>query len=232
MEYTAKICKGNIKTGKSVGTWSKLKGNKPINSKFGDVIGSCGRYCDGCEEDCYVNKSYRYPSVRNRHSENTIAFRENLEEAFKQIETQCKRKRKPFKLIRIDQSGEIETTTELIGWITQATRFPNCDYFIYTKNEQAVYEVDRLNIEIPKNFTCLLSAWHKYGLEFYKQMQDRKWIKCFVVVDGYKYPEWLKIETMCGAYDINGKIDHRITCDKCKKCPRHNEYKVIGCYKH
>ena len=44
---------GNIKIG-NMWSWSKLKGNEFYKSEYGCVLGTCGKYCDGCTKKCYV----------------------------------------------------------------------------------------------------------------------------------------------------------------------------------
>jgi hypothetical protein len=233
MEATARIASnGNIKLGKLMGTFSKLFGNDTFDTKYGKVSGTCGHHCEGCKGKCYVRKSYRYGSVINGHARNTLAFRNNLDEAFYQINLQLSRKRKPFQFIRINQSGELESTTELVWWIVTARKNPNTAFYLYTKNFEAVREVANSNIKVPDNFTVLISVWHEYGITEYNEFKHLPWIKCFVYCDGFDYEaHGLQIETMCKAYDEKGKMNHDITCDKCKKCIK-SQFKIIGCNEH
>ena len=233
MEVKAKIASnGNIKLGAHMGTFSKLYGNDTFDTVFGPVTGTCGGHCEGCKHACYVRKSYRYGSVINGHARNTLAFRENLDNAFFDIISQLRRKRKPFKQIRINQSSEIESFAEFVWWIVTARENPDTDFYIYTKNYEVVREVINQRVSVPENFTCLISIWHEYGIAEYLEFSSQKWIKAFVYMDGFDYSAYgLVIETMCTAYDENGKLNHDITCDKCQKCIR-SRFKIIGCLEH
>lgn len=225
---------GNIKLGSQMGTFSKLAGRHEFDTKYGPVLGSCGKYCESCEgrDKCYVFKSYRYGSVINGHARNTIAFRMDLEKAFEQIHGQLSRKRKPFKYIRVNQAGEIETVLELIYWVNLAIDFPDTYFYLYTKNFDALRAVINAGILVPDNITVLVSIWHEYGIPEYNEFKSVPWIKAFVYDDGFDYSVYgLRIETYCHAYDKNGKLDHDITCDKCQKC-LNSKFKVIGCYDH
>lgn len=225
-----RLTKGNIKLG-NMATFSKLYGNNTFQTKYGSVSGSCGKHCEGCKSACYVRKSYRYPSVIENHAKNTVAFRTDLNGSFNQIDEQLNRKRTPFKTIRINQSGEIETAMELLKWIMLAKKHPESNFYIYTKNFQALKSAMKSDIEIPSNFTILISVWHEYGLKEFETFKDYPFIKAFVYMDGFKYDEkGLNIETTCKAYE-NGKMNHAITCDKCKKCFT-KTFKVIGCHEH
>ena len=223
---------GNIKLGRTMGTFSKLYGNADYSSKYGTVCGTCGDYCKGCFKSCYVGKSYRYPTVVDGHARNTIAFREDLGGAFETINKQLDRKRKPFDTVRINQSGEIESTVELLMWIATAARHPETRFYLYTKNFDALKAVINSAVIVPDNFTVNISIWHEYGIEEFKAWQEIPWIKTFVYDDGFDYKAYgIEIQTYCKAYDKNGKMDHAITCDKCRKC-FNSKFKIIGCYDH
>lgn len=228
----AKICKGNIKTGKSIGTFSKLYGNKEVTCKKLNmtVAGSCGGHCAGCEKECYVKKSYRYDSVIYRHMINTIAFREDLNKAFDDLQKQLSRMRKKFEIVRIDQSGELESMAELHMWCDTAFKEPKTHFYIYTKAYEFTIPY-LLNNELPENITVLISVWHDIGYQEYLQVAHLQQVKAFVYDDGYHYD--FDIQTYCKAYDDNGKLDHEITCDRCRKCfNRSKNCKVIGCKAH
>ena len=216
---------GNIKLGKTVGTWSVL--------------------------DCYVRKSYlRYTardtgkcSVKLGHARNTIALRENLEKCFEDLNNQMNRKRKKFELIRLNQSGEIENRDQMEMFCKLAMMHPETEFYIYTKNFDVVIPC-LLDGIVPKNFTILFSIWHNYGIAEYLLCARFENVKAFVYVDSNKDTEngWsiadyrekgIEIQTMCSAYDIHGKMNHDITCDKCKKCYNRKEnHKIIGCFAH
>lgn len=235
MSYNARFNKkGNIKVG-TVWTWSKLKGSDPIATKYGDVVGSCGKYCNGCTGSCYVNSSYRYPSVKDGHARNTIAFRNDLEGSFSDLVKQIERAKKQPDIIRINQSGEIETGLELFLWCTTARRFPNIQFYLYTKNFDALRQVVHTfddGATMPENITVLISVWHEYGQAAYNEFKRLPFIKAFVYDDGYNYAaDGFEIETYCRAYNEHGKMDHNITCEKCRKC-FNRSCKIIGCFDH
>lgn len=221
---------GNIKVG-NMGTISKLMGDDPIYVKSMNtaVVGTCGHNCAGCKNKCYVKKSYRYPSVILSHARTTIAFRENLVSAFNDMDKQLTNKRKPFEIVRINQSGEIESTAELNHYYELAAKHPETKFYLYTKNFVALKASDLESM--PENITILISVWHEYGIDTYNELKHMPNVKAFVYMDGYNYE--MEVGTMCNAYDKNGKMDHRITCDKCRKCfDRVESHKVVGCYEH
>ena len=215
-----KFVGGNIKLG-NMGSFSKLYGNDIFKTPYGNVTGTCGNHCSGCKKECYVRKSYRYGSVIRNHAKNTLAFRNDIARAFEDLNAQLNRKRKPFNVIRINQSGEIETTEELIAWVELARNHKESNFYIYTKNYMAVFEtIAAIGPEnIPCNFTILISVWHDIGINEYKILSKYSFIKAFVYCDNYDYSKHdLQFDSFCNAYDENGKLDHNITCDKCKKC--------------
>lgn len=228
-----KFVGGNIKLG-NMGSFSKLYGNDTFSTPYGDVSGTCGNHCEGCKEHCYVRKSYRYGSVIKNHAKNTLAFRNDMIRAFTELNLQLTRKRKPYDVIRINQSGEIESTAELCNWVDLAKRHPETHFYIYTKNYFAVFEMISLLTPdyIPDNFTILISIWHEIGINEYKLLSGYSFIKAFVYLDGFDYSKYDIIpNTGCFAYDKYGKLNHDITCDNCRKC-FNRIHKVIGCAAH
>ncbi len=234
MEIRARFTSnGNIKLGKKMGVWSTLMGDDTYNVKINgvpvSVKGTCGGHCAGCKGNCYVKKSYRYPSVVLGHARNTLAIR-NTEKCFQDLDGQLNRKRVPFEQIRIDQSGEIENKEQFAMWCTLAAKHPETVFYIYTKNYDVVIPA-LLAGNVPENMTVLISIWHKFGVNEFEKVKNLPNVKAFVYDDNYKYG--FVIDTYCKAYDEHGKLDHNITCDKCKKCfNRLNNCKVIGCKAH
>ena len=150
---TARISGGNMKLG-NMGSFSKLYGNDTFNTKYGAVTGTCGHHCEGCKNACYVRKSYRYPSVVNGHARNTIAFRASLWDAFEALDKQLTGKRKPWDIVRINQSGEIESYSELCHWVVLAQSHPETRFYLYTKNFEALARLAQVGEQVPENFTA------------------------------------------------------------------------------
>lgn len=229
---------GNIKLGKTMGVWSILKGNEGVYVESWNqyVQGTCGDNCKYCTKECYVNKSYNMrPSVILGHARNTLQIRYNLEQCEKDLDKQITRKRVPYKIIRINQSGEIENAEQLQMWCSLAKKHPEVEFYLYTKAFNIV--VPKLEKkEVPENLTILFSVWHECGIDEYNKVKDLPNVKAFVYDDrtyNYKDEKDLEINTYCMAYKENGKMDHNITCEKCKKCfNRNTGHKVIGCYSH
>lgn len=224
--------KGNIKLGTTIATFSKLYSDMEFETKYGVVKGSCkAEFCNGCKKSCYVKKSYRYGSVINGHARNTLAIREDMAAAFDEIAKQIERAKKPITIVRVHQSGEIESTAEFLNWCKLARRFPAVKFYVYTKAFPYVIPA-LLAGRVPENFVVNLSVWHEYGIKEYNMVKHLQNVKAFAYDDGYNYAaDELEINTYCMAYDRNGKMNHDITCEKCKKC-FNKTTKVIGCYEH
>ncbi len=212
----------------NMGTFSKLYGTKKYEVNGVSETGTCNGFCAGCELDCYVGKSYRYPSVIKGHHIRTHAMRENMDGLFSDIDKQLSRKRIPFKTVRINQSGEIETYMELWNWVKLAEKHTETVFYIYTKNYMAVEKILQY-WHIPENFFVLISVWHEYGLKEYDRLKEHPQIKAFVYCDGFDYP--FTPNTFCTAYNKEGKLNHELTCDKCRKC-FDKRFDIIGCYPH
>ena len=234
----AKLCRGNnIKMGDSIASWSTLKGDDEIYiERLGcSVRGTCGRHCKGCTGTCYVNSSYnRYPSVKYGHAIRTLALRQSPEKVYETIYNQLKRARKPYTVVRVDQSGEIENVKQFRVFSRLAEDFPEITFYIYTKNYNvAVPEL--LAGNVPENFIINFSIWHEQGIKEFNLVKHLKNVQAFAYIDkdnSFDYEAaGLHIETMCTAYNSKGQMDHNITCEKCKKCFS-GLYKVIGCNEH
>lgn len=244
---------GNTKLGKTMGTFSKLKGDKDYYVPELDVIvrGSCGKFCVGCERVCYVGKSYIRHTNRETgecsvilgHAINTLAFYNDIDKAFNDMNEQLKRKRKKFVYVRIDQSGELISAYEYKKWAWLSEQHPETTFYVYSKAFEYMTEC-LLSGDVPSNMITLYSVWHECGIEEYKAVAHLPNVKAYVYMDKNKDPKngWgfeeyaemgLIIQTMCTAYDLKGKMNHDITCEKCKKCMNHLlNCKVIGCWSH
>ena len=241
MAYEAKFVKGgNIKVGK-MWTWSKLAGKGIISG----CKGTCGEHCKGCynaedpkKSSCYVFKSYvQYGwdggTVVKSHIRNTNIIRNNINKAFEDIRLQLKRAKKKPSAVRIHASGELESTKELQMWLETAKMFPEIPFYVYTKAYNIIDDIlsnDNMK-DLPNNFYINISIWHKNGIESYNKWKHLDTIRAFVYDDGYDYSKKLKIDCYCPAYDKNGKLNHKLTCDKCKICFQ-KKAKVCGCYDH
>lgn len=233
---------GNIKLGEMVYTFSKLPGNLTyiVNAANGSFVckGSCGEFCNGCGSlvkdekgiyklpPCYVFKSLRYESVVASQMRNTLAIRNGMNALFFKMYTQLRNaKRKPA-IVRINQSGEIESKEEFIAWCNLAKQFPNIKFWLYSKAFQFI-DVS----EMPKNMFLNVSVWHEYGISEYKIFSAKcENVNAFVYDDGFNYAAYdLRINTRCNAYK-GGKLNHSITCEKCGKCFKKSG--VIACEDH
>ncbi len=243
----------NIKLGELIATFSKLMGNEehyiPEYALF--VKGSCGEFCQYCDKHCYVRKSYvRHTnretgecSVKKGHARNTLAFYEDLELSFKELDEQLKRKRKQYVFVRIDQSGELISEEEYSWWCWLARRHPKIQFYLYTKAYRYITAL-LLSGLVPENVTTLVSVWHECGIAEYKRVAHLDNVKAFAYMDknkdpqnGWGYEEYaahgLKVTVRCPAYDLKGKMNHNITCDHCCICMnRLATCKVIGCWAH
>lgn len=228
---------GNIKLGAAIWSWSTLMGDYSYNVDGVEISGTCGN-CGACKKDCYVVSSYNIhgKSVIPSHAKNTNGLRYNMGEVFRQLDEQITRRNnsknkrtKKIELVRLNQSGEIETEEQFYMWCMLAERHPETKFYIYTKMYEIVTPVLLAGL-VPANLVVLFSIWHDVGVKEFKAVAHLENVKAFVYDDGE-----LNIEpdTYCKAYNDSGKLDHNITCDKCQKCFNAKlTKKVIGCKAH
>lgn len=242
---------GNIKVG-NIATFSTLAGDGEfVTEKYGAVRGTCGEYCKFCghaakgkkRPPCYVFRSYRHPSVIESHSRNTLSIINNPELAFRQLSDSLKRKRNKPVACRNHQSGEYIDDVEFFGMNGVAKENPRLPFYVYTKRYDIAVPALLAGF-VPKNMTILISIWHEQGIKEYLSVAHLPNAKAFVYCDknrdlknGWGVEEYaehgLVIQTFCAAYDLKGKMNHKVTCDKCKKCfNRSKNAKVVGCWDH
>ena len=226
--------KGNIKLGNKTWTISKLAGNNDYHVGNETVKGTCGHFCVGCQNDCYVMKSYRNDSVIRGHAATTKAFREDLTGSFDYIRDSLKRAKNRPDYFRVNQSGEIESASELAQWIKTAKENRDVSFWLYTKNEIALEICMQLySQELPDNITFLVSIWREYGIRMFLRWQHVKNIKAFVYDDKqFDYASaGIVGDSKCTAY-TGKKLNHDITCEKCGLCTDKRKNKVIFCDAH
>lgn len=241
---------GNMKVG-NIATWSTLASDRMFETEYGLVQGTCSGCCESCGKakegkkrpPCYVFKSYRRKSVINGHARNTISIREDPDLAFRQLSDSLSRKRIPVLAARFDQSGEIENGMVFRYMCRTAAEHADIPFYIYTKKYNIVVPA-LLNREVPENLVVLFSIWHEQGAKEFLMVAHLKNVKAFVYCDknkdkvnGWGIEEYAEIgiviQTFCKAYDLKGKMNHAVTCDKCQKCFNHrNCHKIIATWDH
>ena len=250
----------NIKLGK-MGSWAMLFGDCEWYIPELDVTvkGTCGEHCRGCFNPlnpkcsaCYVAKSYiRYTkrnadgsvgdiqcnkcSVKLGHAYRTIAMTMFRNDLLLSLDKQLSKMKKKLNVVRINESGELTCYEDLVMWCELASRHPETTFYLYTKNYKVVRK-SLINNKVPANLWINISIWHEYGIEEYLEMCSHPQIRAFVLVDTEwtrekYYSKGIEITSMCGAYDANGKMNHAVTCDKCKKCFGCSS-RCVGCYEH
>lgn len=224
---------GNIKLGEDIATWSTLYSDEDIFIKqLGYAVkGTCGNHCGVCKKNCYVRKSYgRYPSVPYGHARNTIGLRDVPEKVFRDLDKQLSGARKKIKVVRLNQSGELESEDQFGRWCKLAANHPETKFYIYTKMFDLVLP-GLLAGKVPGNFTILFSVWHDVGAKEYELVKHLKNVKAFIYDDAEKLE--VAPQVYCKAYNDKGKLDHSETCGKCCKCFVNTDaWKTIGCKAH
>lgn len=218
------ISTNNMKT--NIPSWSTYPGDEIIYLKDGrkvsDLDGTCNKAdCKACKhwETCYAIRMLRYPEVARNYIENTMFLREDIDGLEQELVRQIKEIES--EMFRFDVSGEIESFNQLIMFLSVAYQNPEKTFYVYTKNYDVVDKYFKTGCELPDNFHILISIWHESGIACYLRHRHHKNIHCFVYQDGFDYDQYgieLLEKNRCFAYDENGKMNHNITCIKCRKC--------------
>lgn len=225
--------KGNIKLGSKTWTISKLAGNNVYRAGNETQTGTCGHFCGGCQNDCYVIKSYRNDSVIRGHFANTAAMRKDVSAYFDEVRKQIASAKTRPDFLRGNQSGELESAKEAIEYVKTAAANPGLHVWLYSKNYLALAVCLQLyQDKLPENITFLVSVWHEYGIAFYNQWKHIRNVKAFVYNDGFDYAKHgIIAENKCHAYQ-GKKLNHAITCEACGLCTDKRSEKVIFCDAH
>lgn len=250
----------NVKLG-SMGSWAMLFGSCDWYIPELDVTvkGTCGGHCSGCFNPdnprcsaCYVAKSYVKYTKRNEdgtigdilnnscsvklgHAYRTIAMTMFRKDLLESLDKQLTNMKKKLSMVRINESGEFTCYEDLALWCELGKRHPETTFYVYTKNYKVVRRA-LINAIVPSNLFINISIWHEFGIEEYLEMKDHPQIRAFCLVDSdwtiEKYrSKGIEITSMCPAYDKDGKMNHAVTCDKCKKCASYRD-KCTGCNEH
>lgn len=218
------ISTNNIKT--DIPSWSTYPGDSVIHLKDGrkvsDMHGTCGSAnCKECKnwKSCYAIRMLRYPDVAKNYIENTMYLRNDINGLEMELVKQIKKLKS--EMFRFDVSEEIETFEQLIMFLSVAYQNSNKTFYVYTKNYDVVDRYFNTGCELPDNFHILISVWHNSGIACYLRHKHHKNVHAFVYQDGYDYKSKgleLLEANRCKAYNQDGKLNHNITCLKCRKC--------------
>ena len=93
-------------------SWSKLPSNDDYIIEGEVIKGTCGKFGECCKGKCFGCKgNYHFKSVQKGLAKRTKAMREN-KQIFELIQAEMKRKRKPYRICRINAVGELESSQE------------------------------------------------------------------------------------------------------------------------
>ena len=241
------IKKNDIKLGFSW-VFNKLAGNSEYNlvdsddpSKNVIVKGSCSSDVpcwspvnDGKlhENLCYCGKMYNRFKANCicSHAVNTLWTRYSyrLIELENILGGQLARAKKSV-MVRIHQSGELESVSELSMWNDLATLNPRHSFGIYTKRVDIIRDFVKNYGGFAPNFAVNISVWGSANMQFAKEFVFMGLGNAFVVNPVAGYLDGTK-HTNCPAYR-DGKLIHEIPCEKCRKCYR-NTNSFIECEQH
>ena len=181
------------------------------NSKMGAVPSfslPCGITCSleartTCYPDCYYRKHCedRFLEVRKNARDNFFAFLENPERVEEELNKYFSAITAP-RFFRIHVGGDFFSPCYLNMWIRIIKNHPNTNFLAFTKQFDVLTQVLRSGIEVPKNFSLVLSAWPGVKLPLYLT-------SCFPIA-------WMQDGTEDRIPDDAVECDGK--CDECGKC--------------
>jgi len=132
-----------------------------------------------CMRNCYARKAERFESVRRSRARNLAwARRADFVDAMTaalndKLFTKAGKLRKPYKgkkvVFRVHESGDFFGKAYIRAWFEIARRFPEIQFFAYTKSFKIYAAVIR---ECPENFTIRGSIWADTATDDIKFITD------------------------------------------------------------
>lgn len=120
---------------------------------------TCRENCP-CIPDCYGNKGrFRYPNVKERHTNNLNEYIINPEEYFKGIKLSISNGTLTYNYFRWHAVGDIVDSEYFAGMVKLANELPQTSFLAFTKKYQIVNEFIERGGVIPDNLHIVFSAW-------------------------------------------------------------------------
>lgn len=218
------IQNGNEKLGQGIHHISLLPFNdyirfKGTNQPLCNIIGTCGKHCTDCKNNCYAANYIRRRanSCIPAYGENTLLAREDPNRYFDEIERYLRLNLVP--VFRWHIAGEIISVEYLDEMVSLAFDFPETQFYCYTKAYELIEARERVT---PSNLHFLVSIWHK-------NYANPLHFPEFIYDDGTE-PE-LEHLFHCPATDKNGH-ETGVTCARCRKCWHVQSGDKIAVYGH
>ena len=219
----------NDKVGNILGI-NLLSGESPYIKRDGTVLttykGTCGGCCEFCEGDCYA-RNYtmrRHNTCLPVYIKNTEIMRTDTQNYVNQIAVKAKKAKQ--KIIRFHESGEFEKLEQMIGVEDVAIRVPMKQLYFYTK-KFGMLEIIEESGGFSDNVAPNVSIWYHNG----KRNYDNPYNFAEFIYDDGSVPE-LDDVFHCPAVFIDGTANHKITCEKCKRCPYAKRGQKTAVYAH
>lgn len=223
------IVDGNNKVGRGIYCINLLSGDKPLEKKDGtkliNISGTCADVCDKChcDEKCYAIRQQIYKSTKwnlKSWADNTLLAVHEPEKLFQELGDFLNHSM--VSGIRFHSFGEIPSKKYLKLIISTANKYPNVQFYFYTKRYEWIEEIIQEDGKLPDNLAANMSIWHKnysnpYGLPE------------FILDDGTD-EEVAKLPH-CPAVDKKG-FETGVQCIQCKRCVFAKPGQKTAVYEH
>lgn len=196
--------------------------SKHAGHAVGNMPGTCGGVCSGCEKHCYAKRDYMLHnnSAGRSWNENTyLAMKEPAR--LKELLNAWIALNEP-RYFRIHEAGEFFNFRYFLLWGEVARENPATIFYAYTKHSDFLKRYTDEYGELPANLVILVSIW-KDTVENFTGAPE------FIYDDGTE--ESVKYVTHCPAVTPEGK-QTGVTCIQCKKCMRAKPGDKIAVYAH
>ena len=220
------ISNGNTKVGRGIYCVNTLAGDEPLTKKDGtqltNIAGTCGGCCSVCILNCYARKAQiRYSSIENLKTwnDNTILAKEDPKKMFEELADFLDREM--VSAVRYHAMGEIPSVEYLNYMFDIAEKYPNVQFYTYTKRFKWLEEVTSKRKQ-PDNLSINVSIWHKNYSNPFNFPE-------FIYDDGTD-EEVAKLPH-CPAVNKDGH-ETGITCAKCRRCVYAKHGQKTAVYAH
>lgn len=214
----------------NIPAFSTLPGNEILTAggrPLCNIVGTCGKYCEGCKAACYavkLAKCYNNTCIP-AWGRNTVILRNDPEKLKRAIKEYCSKM--IVKYFRLHVSGEIESVEQLKLYCDIAKENAEVIFYIYTKVFDILAEYFLQYGALPSNLVVNLSVWHNNLDQFYCEFatshtaeQLQSVINYFSTLGQFIYDDGttnLAGVAHCPAVDKNGH-ETGVTCAQCRRC--------------
>lgn len=196
--------------------------SKHYGEAVGNMPGTCGGVCSGCQNACYARRDFKLHNNTTGAACNDNTYLAMREPARLKEELNRWLSIHEPRYFRIHESGEFFNYRYFLLWVEIASENPGTVFYTYTKHSDFLRRYQEEAGALPINLIILVSIWRDTVENFTCGPE-------FIYDDGEE--EYVKYIKHCPAVDVKGKKTG-VTCSQCKMCMTARPGDRIAVYAH